>query len=122
MQARAHEFFDRLAYFHDLARQDPVLARNIPAMGRNLTGAQALRSLPDRGRLLDEHFTVTTTPIANPARPSAQPLGDRSPTTTPPPRQPAQAITSPPDAPPGHSTRICPHTGRTLRVWVNPNL
>ena len=65
--AVAHEFFDRLAHFHDLARQDPVLAWSIPLAGRNLTGAQALRSLPDSGRLLDEHFTVPTTPIAQPA-------------------------------------------------------
>ena len=63
MNANAHGFFDRLARFHDLARQDPQLARNIPAAGRNLTGEQALRSLPDRGQLLDKYFTFPNTPV-----------------------------------------------------------
>jgi len=85
---RAHQFFDRLAHFHDLARQDPQQARNIPAAGRNLTGEQALRSLPDRGRLLDEHFTVATTPIAG----AAQNTGRVAPTATPPPRVQPTAI------------------------------
>ena len=78
--ARAHEFFDRVAHFHDLARQDPVLARSIPAAGRNLTGTQALRSLPDKGRLLDEHFTVQTTPLTGTNNNTATP---RSPVADP---------------------------------------
>jgi hypothetical protein len=64
----AHEFFDRVAYFHDetrkLAKTDPKVLTSIPLAGRNLTGRQALRSLPDKGKILDEHFTVKTTPIA----------------------------------------------------------
>jgi len=62
-RATAHEFFDRVAYFHDVARSDPGLSRNIPEAGIYLTGATVLRSLPDGGKFLDEHFTVKTTPI-----------------------------------------------------------
>jgi hypothetical protein len=57
--ARAREFFDRLAYFHDEARasNDPQVLENIPAEGKSLTGVQALRSLPDGGELLDKYFS-----------------------------------------------------------------
>ena len=59
--AGAREFFDRLAHFHDEARASNIqVLRNIPAVGRNLTGAQALRSLSDRGVLLDRYFCDTS--------------------------------------------------------------
>ena len=64
--ARAHEFFDRVAHFHDQRREQAP--QTIPRQGQNLTGAQALRSLPDQGKLLDKHFTVKTRPVQGSAR------------------------------------------------------
>lgn len=65
--ANAHQFFDRIAFFHDQARElgktDPMILAGIPQAGRNLTGEQVLKSLPDKGKYLDEHFTVPTTPL-----------------------------------------------------------
>ena len=59
--AKTHEFFDRVAHFHDeaRARKSPT----IPPASKNMTGAQALRHGPDKGELLDKYFTVPTTPI-----------------------------------------------------------
>jgi hypothetical protein len=64
--AIAHQFFDRVAFFHDQARElaktDPKVLNGIPPSGRNLIGEQVLRSLPDKGKYLDEYFTVETDP------------------------------------------------------------
>ena len=64
---RVHEFFDRIAYFHDEAcehaQTDPQVLQSIPVAGRTLTGEQVLRSFPDEGWFFDKHFTVKTTPI-----------------------------------------------------------
>ncbi|MCL2743524.1 MAG: hypothetical protein FWE67_06720 [Planctomycetaceae bacterium] len=72
--ARAHEFFDCLAHFHDEARAstDPEVLRNIPLAGRNLTGAQVLRCLTDQGEFLDKYFTVETTPPSTKTETPAQ--------------------------------------------------
>ena len=79
--AQTHEFFDRLAYFHDDAREraktDSKILQTIPVRGRNLTGEQALRSLPDKGKLLDQHFTVKTTPIQELTLETVQKIGHR---------------------------------------------
>ena len=108
--ARAHEFFDRLAHFHDLAQQDPQLARNIPPAGRNLTGAQALRSLPDRGRFLDRFFTVATTPITAPPQNAAGTTA----TVTAPPRTPSVTTQNRPAA------QRTPYTPGNMG-WTNPD-
>ena len=69
---RVHEFFDRLAHFHDeaceQAKTDPSVLQTIPTEGRNLTGEQVLRSFPDKGWFLDEYFTVPTKPVNRPQR------------------------------------------------------
>ena len=64
MHVRAHEFFDRLAHFHG--------------------DAQVLRKGPDEGALLDQYFTVKTTPIVHPQRNAVR----TAPTVTTPPRTP----------------------------------
>jgi len=69
---RIHEFFDRVAHFHDEAckhaKTDPLVLQTIPIEGRNLTGEQVLRSFPDEGWFLDEYFTVRTKPNNSPQR------------------------------------------------------
>ena len=110
---RAHEFFDRLAHFHDEARKDPVLARNIPAAGRNLTGAQALRSLSDRGKLLAEHFTVEVI-----QQNLTQESGTLS--ATSPQHQPTNTPVQTPVPTGSTAERTVPRPGG--RSWTNPNL
>ena len=67
---RIHEFFDRVAHFHNEAREqaktDPLVLQTIPIEGRNLTGEQVLRSFPDEGWFLNEYFTVPTKPNSSP--------------------------------------------------------
>ena len=118
----AHELFDRVAHFHDEARANPELARNIPRSGQNLTGAQALRSLPDKGELLDKYFTVATTPIQQNrntqvarTRPTPRPA-------TPAASQ-AQSVSTPPPPAQDAEPLINPRTGKPLPArWTNPNL
>jgi hypothetical protein len=69
---RVHEFFDRVAHFHDeaceQAKTDPSVLHTIPMEGRSLTGEQVLRSFSDKGWFFDEYFTVPTKPIKNPLK------------------------------------------------------
>ena len=60
----ARDLFDRIAHFHEVARtsNDPAVLRTVPPNARNITYEQVLRSLPDRGRLLETHLNVTKTP------------------------------------------------------------
>jgi hypothetical protein len=103
--ARAHEFFDRVAFFHDQAREfsktDPKVLEGIPPAGRNMTGEQVFRNFPDRGKFLDEHFTVATTPLNNAQQATA-------------PSSPATSTIAP--------TRLRVSTPNPGRVFVNPDL
>jgi len=64
-----------------------------------------------------ERVAPTATPPRQPVSPSATSAQAQPMAAASPPRGQSAV-----DVPSGHSTTICPHTGRTLRVWVNPNL
>jgi len=117
-KSNAHEFFDRVAHFHDEALKNPELAKNVPAVGQRLTGEQIIIGLPaiilslpefrrnltteqraivtrasdpDAG-LFASHFKVQTTPLNNvqqASTPRPQAPAPTIPTTT---------VTPPPQA------------------------
>ena len=45
-KSNAHEFFDRVAHFHDLALDDPEQKKNIPNVGQRYSGDQIITKLP----------------------------------------------------------------------------